>query len=416
MATSAPGTASTSSLWIRETLPFPDEELPLPSGADVVIVGGGIAGVATALHLARDGTQPVVLEQGSLAGRASGRNDGQMLLGLGEHYNRIHNQWGAAGARLLWRFIRDNNDGLKAEIRDGAMDCDLQEGGGFRLAETDHEWQELEQAAALLSREQVPHRLHDARATERRLPAVGFCGMLELPGEAVVHPVRLVRELAGLARRHGARFYQDHRVVRIEGDAGRFRVHTARGTLETAIVVHCTSTLARELDPTGFLVRQVFPFRGQILATDPLPDDIATRFGPQAMSSHFCYEYFRIHRRRFLVGGMRWSVKGEEQGTLDDSTTNPEVARNLVGYVRKHFPVLAGVPFPHSWTGIMAGTRDGLPLAGALPGQPGAFALLGFNGYGLSFAWLGGKVLSQQILTGQASHPAAPMFAPRRFR
>ena len=96
--------------------------------------------------------------------------------------------------------------------------------------------------------------------------------------------------------------------------------------------------------------------------------------------------------------------------------TNPEVSQNLLDYVRRHFPLLRDIALPHSWTGIMAGTRDGLPLLGALPGQPGAFVLLGFNGYGLSFAHLGGEVLSQQILTGQADHDAAPLFAPRRFQ
>lgn len=416
MATSAPGTGSNSSLWIQETQPFPDEERRLPGRADVVIVGGGIAGVATALHLARGGAEPVLLEQAGLASRASGRNDGQLLLGLGEHYNRIQGQWGPERARALWRFIHDNNHALKTEIKDHGIRCDLVEGGGYRLAETEHEWQELQEAAALLQEDQVPHRLHAAKATARLVPAVGFFGMLEHPGEAVVHPVRLVLGLAALARQHGARFYQHHPVTRIQGRAGDFQVVTPHGTVETAIVVHCTSTLARELDPSGFLARQVFPFRGQILATDPLPADIAARFGPQAMSSHFCYEYFRVHRQRFVVGGMRWSVKGEEQSTLDDSGINPEVSRNLRDYVHKHFPCLRDAAFPHAWTGIMAGTKDGLPLCGALPGQPGAFVLLGFNGYGLSFAFLGGDVLSQHILLGRASHEAAPLFAPRRFQ
>jgi glycine/D-amino acid oxidase-like deaminating enzyme len=339
-----------------------------------------------------------------------------MLLGLGEHYNRIVSQWGAERARALWRFIHDNNRELKAEIENANLDCELVCGGGFRLAETAHEWAELQEAAALLTAESITHQLHDDAGVARLVPAVGFCGMLELPGEAVVHPVKLVTGLARLARDHGARVYQHHGVTRIDGRAGDFRVHTDKGTVQTAVVAHCTSALARELDPTGFLERQVFPFRGQILATGPLPPNITDRFGPQAMSSHFCYEYFRLHGPRFVVGGMRWSVKGEEQGTLDDGTINPDVTANLLGYVRKHFPILRGQEFPHSWTGIMAGTKDGLPLLGALPGQPGAFALLGFNGYGLSFAYLGGRVLAQQILAGQADHGATPLFAPRRFQ
>jgi glycine/D-amino acid oxidase-like deaminating enzyme len=133
------------------------------------------------------------------------------------------------------------------------------------------------------------------------------------------------------------------------------------------------------------------------------------------MSSHFCYEYFRMHGARFVVGGMRWSVRGEEQGTLDDDTSNPEVTRNLLGYVAQHFPLLEGVAFPHTWTGIMAGTQDGLPLLGALPGHSGVFCNLGYNGYGLSFAWLAGQVLAEQIVHGRADHPAAGLFAPRRF-
>ena len=144
-----------SSLWIQEAPPFPDDEQPLPERADIVIVGGGIAGVSAALHLARAGAQPVLLEQRRIASRASGRNDGQMLLGLGEHYNRIVNQWGPERARALWGFIHDNNHALKQEIESANLDCELICGGGFRLAETEHEWAELQEAAALLAAESI---------------------------------------------------------------------------------------------------------------------------------------------------------------------------------------------------------------------------------------------------------------------
>jgi glycine/D-amino acid oxidase-like deaminating enzyme len=63
----------------------------------------------------------------------------------------------------------------------------------------------------------------------------------------------------------------------------------------------------------------------------------------------------------------------------------------------------------------MAGTGDGLPLLGALPGQEGVFALLAFNGYGLSFAFAAGRCLAEAIVHGHSEHPAAGLFAPRRF-
>jgi glycine/D-amino acid oxidase-like deaminating enzyme len=61
------------------------------------------------------------------------------------------------------------------------------------------------------------------------------------------------------------------------------------------------------------------------------------------------------------------------------------------------------------------GTADGLPLLGALPGRPGVFCNLGYNGYGLSFAFLAGLCLAEQILDGRAVHEGSELFAPRRF-
>lgn len=407
----------TTSLWIREAAELGSESQPLPDATDVVVVGGGVAGVSAALALARGGADVVVLEAGRVAGRASGRNDGQLLLGLGEHYNRIVGQFGRDGARKLWDFIERNQRAIRTEFVDDPSCCGLEVAGGLRLAETGHEATELDEAAALLNEDGIAHERLDAGAVAEVLPeSVGFHGALRLPGEAVVQPARMVRALAARARDEGARIHEDSPVAGIEGAAGSITVHLADGRrIGATAVVHCTSALARTLDPTGFLAAQVFPFRGQILATDPLPETTAARFPAAAMSSNFCYEYFRMHDARFVLGGMRWSVPGEQLGLVDDDSSDPRISANLEDYARRHFPCLEHTPFPHAWTGIMAGTSDGLPLCGALPGQSGVFALLGFNGYGLSFAHEAGRTVASLILDGRAEHPAAAMLAPRRF-
>lgn len=406
-----------TSLWLHEASPFATPK-PAPGRADVVIVGGGIAGISTALHLAEAGVDVAVLEGGTVASRASGRNDGQLLLGLGEHYHRIHGQFGPERARQLWDFLRDNHSALREALAAAGIACDLEQRGGLRLAETPHEWTELQQAATLLASEGKAHQLVPAADLPGWLPAaVGFHGALHLPGEAIVQPVDMVRGLAVAAAAAGAQIVEHAEVVAIDGEAGNFRVRLADGrAVEATMVVHCTSTLARELDRSGLLQRAVFPFRGQVLATDPLPAPVAAQFPSHAMSSNFCYEYFRVSRGRFVIGGKRWSVPGEEVGILDDSTQNPQVTRNLLDYVAEHFPALRGVPFPYAWTGIMAGTPDGLPLVGALPDRPGTYALLAFNGYGLSFAFLAGRCLAEILTEGQSSHPSAGLFAPRRFQ
>ncbi|MBL9076462.1 MAG: FAD-binding oxidoreductase [Planctomycetes bacterium] len=402
-----------TSLWLTEGSAGPGAA-PLPDRCDVAVLGGGIAGTSVALHLAERGAEVVLLEREAIAARASGRNDGQLLLGLGEHYHRIHGQFGAERARLLWRFLADNHAAMLAAVRAHGIDCDLHQRGGLRLAETAHEAHELEQAAALLHAEGLPHELVAARDLPRWLPGSrGFHGALFLPGEAIVQPVQLVRGLARAAAARGAHCVLGAEVAAVTGTAGDLELRLRDGRrLRAAVAVHCTAALAPQLDRSGFLARTVFPFRGQVLASGPVLD---ASFPDFAMSSNFCYEYFRHSRGRFVVGGKRWSVPGEEVGIVDDATHNPQVTANLLGYVREHFPALQDVAFPHVWTGIMAGTPDGLPLCGALPGCPGEHAFLAFNGYGLSFAFLAGRCLAEQIVDGTQAHAALPLFAPRRF-
>ncbi len=405
-----------TSWWIQSAPALSASERPL-ADAEVLVLGGGVAGVSTALHLAQMGVDALLLEQGEIACRASGRNDGQLLLGLGEHYNRITGQFGPDRGRLLWDFLACNHRDTTACLQQRGIECGLVQQGGLRLSETAHEQSELEAAALQLREIGAEHELLSPKDVAVRFPAGrGYHGALRLPGEAILQPARMVRGLAEAARSSGARIHERCGVRRIEGQAGEFVATLADGReVRAGAVVLCTSALAPELDPTGFLRRTVFPFRGQVIATEPLSAAALAGFPRCAMSSNFCYEYFRVHEDRLFLGGMRWSVAGEELGITDDSAANAEVSANLRAYAARHFAGGEDLRFPHCWTGIMAGTPDGLPLLGGIPGAPGLFTLSAFNGYGLSFAFRAGKCLAEILVDGKASDPAAAMFSPRRF-
>jgi glycine/D-amino acid oxidase-like deaminating enzyme len=387
----------------------------LPSSTQVVVIGGGIAGVSVAYHLALANVDVVLLEAGEIAGRASGRNDGQLLLGAGEHYNRVVSQFGPENARKLLGFIRSNNRSLKQIIQALVHEASLRNTGGLHLAETEQEFVELREAAKLLER-QVRCKILSESELTALLPVENFYGALSIPSEATVQPAALTQGIAKLASNLGAKIYPHHRVINIDAGDNEHVIQLEDGRIiKTVMVVHCTSALAVDLDKSGFLKSKVFPYRGQIIATDPLDNELVGAFNSYAMSSNFCCEYFRTYRNQFILGGMRWSVKGHEEYTLDDTVTNPEVSANLLGYVDKHLPTLRGVPFSNAWTGIMAGTDDGLPLVGGIPGQQGVFALLAFNGYGMSFAFEAARLIREQIITGRSNLEVASMFNPRRF-
>lgn len=412
-----PERAGDPPLWADPGAPRRDA---LPARADLAIAGGGIAGVAAAWHAARAGLSVVLLEAERIGARASGRNDGQVLLGLGEHPSRLASQWGAPRARALLAFLTANRRALEEAIAAERIDCAFHAEGGLRLAAGEGEYAELEASTELLATAGIAHRLLDRAALAALFPlARNFAGALRIEGEAVLDPRALVRGLAEAARRRGLRLREGARLRAIEGRAGafvlRFEEDGRAGTLEARAVLHATAALAPELDRSGFLARRLFPFRGQLAATQPLPAELLAQIPYFAMSSHFCYEYFRRHGERLTLGGMRWSVKGEESGTTDDLSIQPRITEHLRAWLAHHLPALAGVPFERVWSGIMAGTPDGLPLVGPLPGRPGELCSLGFNGYGLGFAFRAGALAVELLAEGRSDDPAAALFAPRRF-
>ena len=398
----------------RRTPPYRDAA---PPDLDLLIVGGGVAGLSSAWHATRMGMRTMVLEAGALASRASGRNDGQVLLGLGEHLNRLVGQLGMEDALLLWRFIEENHRGIERVIAEEEIDCSYQERGGLRLAQTPQEWKELVKTSALMDEEGILNRIVRSDEVLNLLPlSQGFHGGLFLDGEAIFDPHAFVLGLAASAAAQGMSIREHSRAVRIHGEMGDFRVETEdREEIRCKVLVHATSALSPTLDTSRFLSRTLFPFRGQILATCELPEEILKAMPPWAMSTNFCYEYFRMHGKRMTLGGMRWSVKGEESGLTDDNLVNPEITQNLLEWLARHFPKIAPHGAERVWSGIMAGTPDGLPLIGEIPGHSGEYACLGFNGYGMSLAWLAGQSLAEMVLEGRASRPATRLFRPDRF-
>ena len=388
----------------------------MPASVDVVVIGGGVAGVSVAWHARKLGLGVALLESELVASRASGRNDGQVLLGLGEHLNRLVGQLGRESALELWRFLDENHNALSSTLSAEGIDCDFVQEGGLRLASSESELDELRESSQIMRAEGIAHRLLEADEVEAALPlSRGFFGALYLEREAIFDPAAFVEGLALRARAGGALIREQCRVVEVEGELGAYRVRSDDLELEAAVVVHATSALAPQLERSGFLSRVVFPFRGQIIATRELSDEQLAAMPRYAMSSHFCYEYFRVHGKRMTLGGMRWSVKGEESGILDDESVNPEVTHNLVRYLEKHFPSLSTIGVHSEWTGIMAGSPDALPLVGEVPGRPGEYACLAFNGYGMSFAFLAGKCIAEMIQSGRSSYEAASQFRPSRF-
>src|SRR2546428_11274223 len=134
--TSAPtGTvAQVTSLWLDESPPEKGAALEGDASADVVVVGAGIAGIATAYHLARAGARPLVLEARTVTEAASGRNAGFLLAGVADNFVVAMRRYGEDRARRGRRFIRSDRSRERAQVAAVAIPFELGGNGSAPIA------------------------------------------------------------------------------------------------------------------------------------------------------------------------------------------------------------------------------------------------------------------------------------------
>jgi glycine/D-amino acid oxidase-like deaminating enzyme len=348
--------------------------------ADVAIVGGGIAGIASAYFLATAGARVVVLEGRRVAEGTSGRNAGFLLAGVAENFVAASRRYGEANALRIWRLTKRTHELVRSLVARHAIDCELRWNGSDQIAADDEEWHEVAESARRLAAQGVRVSV-DARA---RSATYGDDGDL--------HPVKWVRGLARAAATAGARVYEDTAVIAVANGEAR----TPRGTVRAGAVLLCTNAY------TAHLIRsRVRPVRGQMLATAPA----SPVFARPAYAKRG-YQYWRqTADGRVVVGGWRDTAVEREVGESEEPTE--EIQSQLDAFLREH-----GVtaPVTHRWAGTMGFSHDALPYVGSTDAR--VFVCGGFTGHGMAFGPACAELVAMLIRTG--AHPDADLFDPSR--
>ena len=361
--------------------------------ADVCVVGGGIAGCSTALHLAERGLRVVLLEQHRIGWGASGRSGAQALYGIAASQSKLERLIGPADARRVWDMTLEGIDLIRERIARHRIDCDWVSGQMHVANKPRHvgelrAWQDElvgrydYTGARLLSREELAAIL----ATDV------YCGGMFDARGGHLHPLRYTLGLAAAAETAGARIHEHSRVLGYERQPAappeeRVRVRTSAGEVRCAQVAFAGNAwLGRTVPP---LLRRIMPVGTYIVATEPLGAERAAaliRNNACVTDMNWVLDYYRRSADHRLLFGGRVSYSG-----LDPPGTERATRARLL----RVFPQLADARITHSWGGFVDITLNRAPDFGRLANE--VWYLQGFSGHGIVLAGIAGQVLAAAI-------------------
>ncbi|MCX7859447.1 MAG: FAD-binding oxidoreductase [Chloroflexus sp.] len=376
----------------RPPLPVID----LPTTAEVVVVGAGVVGAATALWLARAGLPPLVIERHGPAAGATGNNGGLLSAGLAENYLAATARHGQVAARELYALSLAGQRLLVELIEQEQIDCDLRLHGNLNFALGEAQLTIAAATVSALQADGFPAALLDRDAAQEMVGiplGAAVTGARLNPAAGTLHSGKLVHGLLAAAHRYGARLSWGVTVQRIATDAGRLRLITDRGEIAAAAAIIAINAWSGEVLPE--LASHIKLVRGQVLCTAPVAPFIACGFGASLTPTG---EYGQqLPTGHVLFGGCRAVAPNHDVGALPGEVS-PEVQNAIEAGLGRLFPTLAGIAIERRWSGAMAFTADYLPIV-AHP-APGLFAVGGFSGHGMPFAAIIGRHLAEAVQTG----------------
>ncbi|MEQ8585556.1 MAG: FAD-binding oxidoreductase [Thalassobaculaceae bacterium] len=374
------------SLWAA-TAPPPPETGALTESvrADVVIVGGGVTGLSTALHMAEREISAVVLEAARTGFGGSGRNSGHIIptLGAGDPDALVARLGVDAGERLV-AFLRDSAALTFDLIHRHGIDCDAVQNGWAQPAHRPSRMPLLERRYGEWTRRQTRVELLDAGEIAAKLGTDVYHGALFMPTGGHVNPLALAQGLARAAMEQGARVYTGSPALTVERADGSWRVTTPSGEVTADRLVVATNAYTGALIPQ--LARSLVRIINYQVSTFPMPAEVAAGVIPSDISSSDTRADlypFRKDRAGRLVTGATLALPLNM-----DARIRPWIAERI----GNAFPQIEDRRLEYVWNGRIAMTPNRLPRLHEI--GPGAVSPIAYNGRGMAIGVAMGKELA----------------------
>ena len=367
---------------------------------EVCIIGGGLAGLSTALSLAERGHNVIVIEKNTVGWGASGRNGGMVSIGFSAFYDSIIRKVGMEHTRNLYTLANQGMRLVKSRART-VPDCPIVDG----VLETSwfEDPIEMRDYTRLLNDHCNSTAEYWTRKKVQKYYSTDcYHDAAFIPEGFHINPLRYLNGVAAMIEQRGGKIHENTEVteiVRLGGDS-HFMIKTPCGHIVARkVVIACGAYINSDLNSD--IAASNISIRGYLMVTEPLEKsklESAIR-APYAVydNRHVC-SYFRP----LEDGRILWGAKA---GFFKDPSDLKGV---LLDDMISVFPQLEGVRVEKAWSGLMGYSSHGMPQIGEI--EPGIWYSAGHGCSGMTVTAMAGELIARAIAENDISYRAFSPF------
>lgn len=376
----------TISLWQNEIPSFKAILHDLPAETEVVIVGGGITGLSTAIKLQRAGKMCVLIEAQEIGFGTTGGTTAHLNTILDIPYYQIKTHFGEENAKKIAQLTKDAIDLIEGYVQEYSIDCEFSRKPAYIYSQDKDQSIELERI--IIGTQEVGIDIQYCNSMPVPIP---FENAAIVSGQGLMHATKYLHGIAYGFEKAGGIIIQNCRVKDLEIASDQTIVNTSKGKIKAQYVVYATHI------PPGvnILHFRCAPYRSYAMSVKLKQENY-----PEGLI-YDLYSPYHYHRTQETAGAKYLIVGGEDHKSGHAINTHYNFIK-LESYIRRYYDV-ESVAF--QWSSQFYESVDGLPYIGYLPGNPeNILVATGFGGNGITFGSASAIVLSDIICNGSSEY------------